>query len=87
MSVKLYFPRSHIYYFPKNFEDLSEEQREHFYQDIRIMKERNQVRWDVNLFRWSLLVLKTGCGGCRAPEEIPEKKLSSMNSFFVYFSG
>ena len=48
MSVKMYFLRSHLDYFPQNCGDLSEEQGEHFHQDIRVMKERYQGRRDVN---------------------------------------
>ena len=48
MSVKLQFQWSLLNYFPKNRGDLSEEQIERFHQDIRIIKERYQGRWDVN---------------------------------------
>ena len=48
MSVKMHFLRSHLDYFPQNCGDLSEEQGERFHQDIRVMEERYQGRWDVN---------------------------------------
>ena len=48
MSVKLHSLQSYLDYFPKNCGDLSEEQGEHFYQDIRIMEERYQSKWGVN---------------------------------------
>ena len=48
MLVKFHFLRSHLDYFPKNCEDLSEVQGEHIHQDIRIMEERYQGQWDVN---------------------------------------
>ena len=47
MSVKLHFLCLHLDYFPKNCEDLSEEQGEHFHRDIHIMEECYQGRWDV----------------------------------------
>ena len=48
MSVKMHFLWSHLDYFPQNCGDVSEEQRERFHQDIRVMQERYQGRWDVN---------------------------------------
>ena len=48
MSAKMHFLRSHLDYFPQKCGDLSEEQGEHFHQDIRVMEERYQGRWDVN---------------------------------------
>ena len=47
MSVKIHFLRSNLDYFPQNCGDLNEEQGERFHQDIRIMEERYQGRWDV----------------------------------------
>jgi len=48
MSDKMQFLRSHLDYFPQNCGDLSKEQGERFHQDIRVMEERYQGRWDVN---------------------------------------
>ncbi|XP_076053032.1 uncharacterized protein LOC143032339 [Oratosquilla oratoria] len=48
MSVKMHFLRSHLDYFPQNCGDFSEEQGERFHQDISVMEERYQGRWDVN---------------------------------------
>lgn len=48
MSVKMHFLHSHLDYFPENCGDYSEEQGERFHQDISIMEERYQGRWDVN---------------------------------------
>jgi hypothetical protein len=49
MSVKMHFLSSHLDYFPDNCGDTSEEQGERFHQDIRVMEERYQGRWDVNM--------------------------------------
>ena len=57
MSVKMHFLRTHLDYFPQNCGDLSEEQGECFHQDIRVIEERYQGRWDVNFladYCWSL---------------------------------
>ena len=40
---------SRVEYFPENFADYSEEQGERFYLDIKVMKLRNQGRWDENM--------------------------------------
>ena len=49
MSIKMHFLSSHLNYFPENCGDYSEEQGERFHQDIRVMEERYQGRWDVNM--------------------------------------
>uniref|UniRef100_A0A6A7G0F0 Uncharacterized protein n=1 Tax=Hirondellea gigas TaxID=1518452 RepID=A0A6A7G0F0_9CRUS len=49
MSIKMHFLSSHLDYFPENCDDVSEEQEEQFHQDIRVMEERYQGRWDVNM--------------------------------------
>ena len=49
MSLKLHFLSSHLDYFPHNCGDYSEEQGERFHQDIRVMEERYQGRWDINM--------------------------------------
>lgn len=57
MSLKLHFLDSHIDRFPDNLGDYSEEQGERFHQDIKVMEERYQGRWDVNMmadYCWTL---------------------------------
>ena len=49
MSTKMHFLNSHLDYFPQNCGDYSEEQGERFHQDIRMMEERYQGRWDINM--------------------------------------
>lgn len=49
MSIKMHFLSSHLDYFPDNCGDYSEEQGERFHRDIRVMEERYQGRWDVNM--------------------------------------
>ena len=48
MSVKMHFFNFHLNYFPENCGVYSEEQGERFHQDISIMEERYQGRWNVN---------------------------------------
>ena len=38
MSAKVHFLHSHVNYFPANFGEMSEEQGERFYQDIKTME-------------------------------------------------
>lgn len=49
MSIKMHFLSSHLDYFPENCGDVSEKQGERFHQDIRVMEERYQGRWNINM--------------------------------------
>ena len=49
MSTKMHFLNSHLDYFPENCGDYSEEQDERFHQDMRMMEERYQGRWNINM--------------------------------------
>ena len=57
MSIKVHFLHSHLDRFPENCGDVSDEQGEHFHQDIKEMEERYQGRWDITMmsdYCWSL---------------------------------
>ena len=57
MSIKLHL-FSHLDRFPQNLGDFSDEQGERFHQDIKVMEERNQGRWDQHMmvdYCWNLL--------------------------------
>ena len=57
ISTKMHFLISHLDYFPENCGDCSEDQGERFHQDIRMMEERYQGRWDINIlavYYWCL---------------------------------
>jgi hypothetical protein len=49
MSLKLHFLHTHVDFFPENLGAVSEEQGEHFHQDIKEMEQRYQGRWNVNM--------------------------------------
>lgn len=49
MSIKINFLKSHLNAFPANFEDVSDENGEGFHQDIRVMEERYQGRWNTHM--------------------------------------
>ena len=58
MSIKIHYLHSHLDNFPENLGDVSEEQGERFHQDIKIMEERYQGRWDSHMmadYCWSLM--------------------------------
>ena len=46
MSIKVHYLHSHLDKFPENLGDVSEELGERFHQDIKVMEERYQGRWD-----------------------------------------
>lgn len=57
MNLKLHFLDSHIDDFPDNLGDYSEEQGERFHQDIKVIENRYQGRWDDHMladYCWSL---------------------------------
>ena len=49
MSIKVHFLHNHIERFPANCGDVSDEQGEHFHQDIKEMETRYQGRWDAGM--------------------------------------
>ena len=57
MSIKLHFLNSHLDQFPENLGAVSDEQGERFHQDLKIMEERYQGRWDKSMmadYCWSI---------------------------------
>ena len=48
MSIKVHFLNSHLDKFPANLGDVSHEHGERFHQDIKVMEERYQGRWDTH---------------------------------------
>ena len=46
MSVKVHYLHSHLDVFPENLRAKSDEQGERFHQDLKVMEERYQGRWD-----------------------------------------
>ena len=59
MSTKVHYLHSHLDWFPKNLGDVSEEQGEPFYQDIKEMERRYQGKWSTAMladYCWSLQI-------------------------------
>ena len=47
--MSLHYLHSHIDFFPENPRAISEEQSEHFHQDLMVMESRYQERWNANI--------------------------------------
>ena len=62
MSIKLHFINSHLDGFPVNVGNVSDEQGERFHQDLKIMKQRYQGRWDTHMMHGTDGVLKETVG-------------------------
>ena len=57
ISVTVHYVFSHLDHFPTNLGDLSEELGERFHQDIYVMEEKHQGRWNAHMmvdYCWSL---------------------------------
>ena len=57
MSIKVHFLMSHLNEFPANLGDVSDEHGERFHQDIKVMEERYQGRWNTHMmadYCWSI---------------------------------
>lgn len=69
MSVKLHFLNSHLDQFPQNLGAVSDEQGEHFHQDLMTMEERYQGRWDETMLADYCWSIKRDC-----PEKAHKRK-------------
>ena len=49
MSIKIHVLFSHLGKIIKNLSEVSQELRECFHQDIKVMEERYQGRWDIHM--------------------------------------
>ena len=69
MSIKLHFLNSHLDQFPDNVSAASDEQGERFHQDLKIMEERYQGRWDKSMMADYCWSIKRNC-----PDEVYKRK-------------
>ena len=68
MSIKLLFLHSHLACFPENLGDVSDQQGEHFHEDISDMEVRYQGRWNAAMlagYCWSIKRNNTGASNSR----------------------
>lgn len=49
MSIKVHFLHNYLDMFPENCDNVCDEQGERFHQNIRVMEERYQGRWDIRM--------------------------------------
>ena len=63
MSIKLHFLNSHLQSFPANLGDVSDEQGERFHQDIKVMEDRYQGRWDIHMMADYCWNIQRDCTG------------------------
>lgn len=58
VSLKIHFLHSHLYFFPANIGDVSDEHGERFHQDISKMEKRYQGKWNPSMlgdYCWTLI--------------------------------
>ena len=84
MSTKIHFLNSHLNYFPENCGDYSEEQGERFHQDIRMMEERCQGRWDINMLADYCWCLKRDISVSQRKRKTLKRSLLVFKTLFVY---
>ena len=71
MSIKVHFLFGHLEKFPENPVDVSEEQGGRFHEDIKVMEELYQRRWDVRMiadYCWSLMRESPEIYGRKSPK-------------------
>jgi len=61
MSMKVHYLHSILDRFPENLGDFSEEQGERFHQDIKVMEDRYQGRWDIHMMADHCWCLQRDC--------------------------
>ena len=57
MSIKVHFLKNHLNKFPANLGDVSDEHGQRFHQNIKVMEERYQGRWNTHMmagYCWSI---------------------------------
>ena len=77
MILKVHFLFSQLDRFPDNLCDVSDEQGERFHQDIKVMEERCQGRWNGNLINDYCWSIKRGC------LDVKYTKKSRKRNFFL----
>jgi len=74
MSIKVHFLHSHLDRFPVNSGDYSDEQGERFHQNIKIMEDRYQGRWDRRM-------MADYCWGLKPDTDGNHSRISRKRSF------
>ena len=86
MRIKLHYLFCHLDNFPKNLEDMSKEQRERNYQDIKAMEKRYQGQWGTHLMADYCWCLMQDCSEKHCKQKSCKKtflQMSSISSHYV----
>ena len=61
MNIKVHFLFNHLDRFPNSLGNVNDQQGEQFDQDIKVMEEQYQGRWDVDMMTNYCWSNKRGC--------------------------
>ena len=81
MSIKIHYLFSHLDRFP-TIGDLSEEHGERFHQDIKVMEERYQGRWDAHMMADYCWSLQRDCLAASHSRKSYKRKFVNIDEFF-----
>ena len=83
ISIKIYLLNSHLDRLSKNCSDVSNEQGERFYQDIKIIEERYLGGWDTKIMTDYCWSLKRGEDRYHSRQSRKRKFLPRLSSNFI----
>ena len=78
MSVKLHYLYSHLDKFPDSLGAVSDEQGERFHQDLKVMEERYQGRWDKHMMADYCWSIHRVIGNTSQTKELQEKIFAQL---------
>ena len=81
LNIEVYFLHSHLDRFPDNLGDLSEEQGERFHQDMKIMEERYQGRWNVYMMADYYCSVQRDCPGRSHSRKSYKRRFEMLNDW------
>ena len=82
MSIKVHFLKSHLHEFPANLGELSDEHCERFHQDIKVMEERYQDRWNTHMMADYCWSIRKGCADMKHSRR--SRKRSLFHKYVVH---
>ncbi|GBN41206.1 hypothetical protein AVEN_65472-1 [Araneus ventricosus] len=89
MSLKIHFLDSHLYFFPDNCGQVSDEQGERFHQDIANMEKRYQGNWSTGMlaeYCWTLVRdLPTSITSDRSKEIKSPKQMKALLACIIIY--
>ena len=85
MSIKVHYLHSHLDRFRENLGDVSNEQGERFHQDIKVVEERYQGRWDKEMLSDYCWCLKRDKPDYQHSRKSKKQKFSLQKCIFVMY--